>query len=91
MSDAALIDALRALILEAAPDRRRAEPVLELHPDDALNEAIPFDSLIVLGFVVAAEDRFGVRVDRATLARVTAGVPTLRGLAQVIEALRAPA
>lgn len=83
-----LIDELRALILRAAPDPARAEPVRTLDADAPLNGAIPFDSLIILGFVVAVEDRFGVRVDRATLARVTAGTPTLRSLAQVVEALR---
>lgn len=83
------VDALRQLILQASPDRARAEPVLTVDPDAPLNAAIPFDSLIILGFVVAVEDRYGVRVDRATLARVTAGTPTLRSLAAVVEALGA--
>ncbi len=82
------IDTLRALILRASPDPGRAEPVRTLDPDVPLNAAIPFDSLIILGFVVAVEDHFGVRVDRATLVRVTGGTPTLRSLAQVVGELR---
>lgn len=86
MSDA-LIDELRGLIVRAAPDQARAQPVLDLGPDVPINTAIPFDSLIILGFVVAVEDRYQVRVDRATLARVAGGTPTLRSLAAAVTAL----
>lgn len=87
MSDP-LVEALRALLVRCAPDPELAAPALSCAPDAPLNEIIPFSSLIILGFVVAVEDQFGVRVDHRTLLRVTEGAPTLRRLADTIRALR---
>ena len=39
--------------------------------DEPLDAIIPFSSLILLGVVVAVEDRYGIRITREQLARVT--------------------
>ena len=44
MSEAALIDTLRGLIVRAAPDEARAAPVLGLDPDAPLNAAMAASS-----------------------------------------------
>jgi acyl carrier protein len=82
------IDDLRALIISAAPDPAQARPVERCGPDDLLDRAIPFSSVIVLGVVVAVEDRYGVRVTRRMLARALEGGATLNRLATMIEGAR---
>jgi acyl carrier protein len=50
-----------------------------------LDAIIPFSSLILLGVVVAVEDRYGMRITREQLARATQTGTTLRHLANMIE------
>jgi acyl carrier protein len=88
MSERVNIDDLRALIISAAPDPAQARPVERCGPDDLLDRAIPFSSVIVLGVVVAVEDRYGVRVTRRMLARALEGGATLNRLATMIEGAR---
>jgi hypothetical protein len=76
---------LRALIVRAAPDPERARPVESCDPDALLDGLIPFSSVIVLGVVVAIEDRYRLRVTRTMLERAMAGGPTLRKLAAAVD------
>ena len=87
--EGALLDELRALIVSSAPDPARAAPVRDLDPDAPLDQAIPFSSLIVLGTVVAVEDRFGVKVTRGALERATGEGATLNALARLVRELQA--
>jgi len=80
---------LRALIITAAPDPALARPVAGCGPDDPLDSVIPFSSVIVLGVVVAVEDRYRMRVTRQMLARALEGGATLNRLAAMIDAARA--
>jgi len=82
------VDDLRALIVAAAPDPALARPVDRCDPDDPLDHVIPFSSVIVLGVVVAIEDRYGVRVTRQILARALEGGATLNRLAAMIDGAR---
>jgi len=72
------------LIVRAAPEPRQAEPVLLCGEDDMLDALIPFSSLILLGVVVAVEDRFNVAITGDVMARACAGGVTLRKLAVMI-------
>lgn len=88
MSQLELIIQLRELIVESAPDSAQAAPVRECGADDLLDGVIPFSSVIVLGTVIAVEDRFDVRITQQDLARAfTADGITLRRLAAMVEAL----
>jgi len=89
MIDRVNIEDLRALIVAAAPDPAMARPVVRCGPDDPLDRVIPFSSVIVLGVVVAVEDRYGVRVTRQMLARALEGGATLNRLAAMIDGARA--
>jgi hypothetical protein len=71
------------LILRAAPDVNAALPVRDCSADEPLDVIIPFSSVILLGVVVAVEDRYQIRITREQLARV-AGT-NLRQLADMIE------
>ena len=77
------------MIIRAAPDVNAALPVRNCSPDEPLDAVIPFSSLILLGVVVAIEDRYGVRVTRDQLARACESGMTLRRLAEMIEELGA--
>ena len=83
-----VIDELRELIVKAAPDEARAAPVRTCPVDEPLDGIIPFSSVIVLGTVIAVEDRYGITVRRADLARALAGGVTLARLAAMIDELR---
>ena len=83
------LDGLRRLIVEAAPDPAAAAPVAGCGEDEPLDTLIPFSSLIVLGVVVAIEDRYRVKVTREALAQVARGGITLRKLARMLDVLRA--
>ncbi len=80
---------LRELIVRAAPDPEQAEPVRGCADDDLLDDAIPFSSVIVLGTIVAIEDRFGIRVSRRHLEHAFDGGITLGKLAGMVEDLTA--
>ncbi len=80
---------LRELIVTSAPDPAQAEPVRTCRADAPLDGIIPFSSVIVLGTVIAVEDRYGITVRRADLQRALAGGVTLAKLAAMIEELRA--
>jgi len=64
-----------------------AIPVRDCSADEPLDAIIPFSSLILLGVVVAIEDRYGVRVTREQLARACESGTSLRTLADMIEAV----
>jgi acyl carrier protein len=83
-----LVRELRELIVASAPDPAQAAPVQTCSADEPLDGIIPFSSVIVLGTVIAVEDRFGITVKRTDLARVLAGGVTLMRLATMIEELR---
>jgi hypothetical protein len=82
-----LVSELRELIVEAAPDPARAAPVRRCRADELLDEVIPFSSVIVLGTIVAVEERFGIRITRPVLARALEGGVTLAKLAAMVEEL----
>jgi acyl carrier protein len=73
------------LIIRAAPDVNAALPVRDCSPDEPLDALIPFSSLILLGVVVAIEDRYGFRVTREQLGRACTSGTSLRTLADMIE------
>ena len=81
----ATVQELRRLIVRAAPDPGRARPVETCPDDQPLDAVIPFSSVIVLGVVVAIEDRWGLRVTKAMLARALEGGATLQKLAALVE------
>ncbi len=82
-----LIAELRELIVRAAPDPEQAEPVRRCAENDLLDEAIPFSSVIVLGTIVAIEDRFQIRISRRQLAQAFDGGVTLGKLAGMVREL----
>lgn len=82
-----LVSELRELIVRAAPDPDQAAPVLRCRVDEPLDSVIPFSSVIVLGTIVALEERFEVRITRAILSRALAGGVTLTKLAAMVEEL----
>jgi hypothetical protein len=83
-----VIAELRELIVASAPDPAKAVAVRACGPDEPLDGIIPFSSVIVLGTVIAVEDRFGITVRRADLARAfDGGAVTLARLATMIESL----
>ncbi|HEX5884638.1 MAG TPA: hypothetical protein VFY67_08825 [Pyrinomonadaceae bacterium] len=53
-----------------------------------MDAIIPFSSVILLGVVVAVEDRYGIRLTREQLARACATGTNLRQLANMIEELQ---
>jgi hypothetical protein len=79
------IEELRRLIVKAAPDPARARPIETCPEDQPLDAVAPFSSVIVLGVVVAIEDRWGVRITKTMLARALEGGVTLRKLATLVE------
>jgi|SRR5215831_5625338 len=87
MSESEIISELRSLIVRAAPDPDDAAPVVSCSADRPLDEVIPFSSLIVLGTVVAVEDRFAIEVTHEALQRATASSVTLRTLAAMVAEL----
>ncbi len=62
-------------------------PVRDCSPDEPLDAIIPFSSLILLGVVVAIEDRYGFRVTREQLGHACQSGTSLRTLADMIENL----
>ena len=75
------------MILRAAPDENAALPVRNCSADEPLDAIIPFSSLILLGVVVAVEDRYGMRITREQLAQACERGTSLRALADMIEAV----
>ena len=61
-------------------------PVRNCSADEPLDAIIPFSSVILLGVVVAVEDRYGIRITREQLARACERGTSLRTLADMIEA-----
>ncbi len=80
------IDDLRKLVVAAAPDSTLALPVETCPEDQPLDSVVPFSSVIVLGVVVAIEDRYHMRVTKEMLAKAVVGGVTLRRLATMIDA-----
>ena len=83
-----MIDELRELIVASAPDPDQAAPVRTCRADEPIDRVIPFSSVIVLGTIVAVEDRYGVIVTKTHLANALQGGVTLERLASMIEALK---
>ncbi len=81
-------DELRELIIASAPDPDQAAPVRTCRTDEPLDGIIPFSSVIVLGTIVAVEDRYGITVTRADLARALQGGVTLERLAAMVTELQ---
>ncbi|HKN84627.1 MAG TPA: hypothetical protein VJW17_14360 [Pyrinomonadaceae bacterium] len=75
------------MIVRAAPDVSAAMPVRDCSADDPLDAIIPFSSVILLGVVVAIEDRYSIRVTRDQLEQACQSGTTLRTLANMIENL----
>jgi len=82
------LDELRRLVVEASPDPAAAAPVAVCGEDELLDALVPFSSVIVLGVIVAVEDRYKVTVTREALGRVARGGFTLRKLARMLDTLR---
>ena len=59
--------------------------------DQLLDAIIPFSSVILLGVVVAVEDRYAIRITRQSLIDACSGGTTLRKLALMIQTLTAEA
>jgi acyl carrier protein len=53
-----------------------------------LDAIIPFSSVILLGVVVAVEDRYAIRVTRDSLTNMSVDGTTLRKVALMIERLQ---
>ena len=87
-TSAEIISELRELIVRAAPDPSQALKVRECGEDEALDSIIPFSSLILLGVVVAVEDRFAIRITYDSLTSACAGGTTLGKLAGMIQTMR---
>jgi acyl carrier protein len=83
-----VLEELRRLIVDAAPDPVLAAPALSCGENVLLDDLIPFSSVIVLGVVVAVEDRYAIRVTKQMLAQALSEGVTLRKLAAMIEAAR---
>lgn len=62
-----------------------ALPVRDCSEDEPLDAIMPFSSLILLGVVVAVEDRYQIRITREQLARASVSGTSLRQLADLIE------
>jgi len=75
--------------VRAAPDPEQAEQVRNCGEDELLDAIIPFSSVILLGVVVAVEDRYAIRITRDSLMNTCSGGTTLRKLALMIESLTA--
>ena len=73
--------------MKAAPDPAQAERVKNCDEDELLDAVMPFSSIILLGVVVAVEDRYSIRVTRDSLERACNGGTTLRKLASMIQSL----
>ena len=73
--------------MRAAPDVNAALPVRDCSEDEPLDAIIPFSSLILLGVVVAVEDRYRIRITREQLARASVSGANLRQLADMIESV----
>ena len=71
--------------MRAAPDPSAALPVRDCSADEPLDAIIPFSSVILLGVVVAVEDRYRVRITREQLAQASVSGTNLRQLAEMIE------
>ncbi len=82
------VDELRELIVASAPDPEQAAPVRTCRADEPLDGLIPFSSVIILGTVIAVEDRYGITVTRAHLTSALDGGVTLAKLAAMVESLR---
>lgn len=84
----ALVQKLRELIVQSAPDPEVAAPILECSIDTPIDSVIPFSSLIVLGTIVAVEHNFDISVSKESWNQALKQEPTLRRMAGMIEELR---
>lgn len=82
-----IVAELRDLICAAAPEPALAAPVHDCGPDEVLDQRLPFSSVIILGVIVAIEDRYGITIQRASLERAVRGGATLHKLATLVAEL----
>jgi acyl carrier protein len=78
------ITELRELILKAAPDQSVAQPVLNCEVDEPLDKVIPFSSVIVLGVIIALEDKYRIKISQDSLKHVSEGGISLSKIAAMI-------
>jgi len=83
----AIVEQLRHLIVSAAPDPAEAAAVHRCPPDAPLDAVMPFSSVMVLGVIVAVEDRYDVVVTREAAEAAFAGGATLEKLAVMVQRL----
>ncbi|EEF61892.1 hypothetical protein [Pedosphaera parvula] len=89
MNTSDLTNELRELILRSAPDPNQAAAVESCGADEPLDTLIPFSSVIVLGLIIAVEDRYEVKVTRKAFVDALAGGATLNKLATMVRELKA--
>ncbi|UCE04632.1 MAG: hypothetical protein JSW07_13520 [bacterium] len=83
-----IIKEIRKLIIRSAPNPRQAEPIKHCRDNEILDKIIPFSSLIVLGMIIAIEDRFRIKVTREAFQKACSKGATLSGLADMITELQ---
>ena len=83
-----IVHELRDLIIRSAPDPFQTQAVITCGEHEELDTIVPFSSIIMLGVIVAIEDRFGIRVTRQSLEATLKGSPTLAKLASMVVSLQ---
>ncbi|HUQ72332.1 MAG TPA: hypothetical protein VM165_22590 [Planctomycetaceae bacterium] len=81
-----LVTELRDLILRAAPQPELAQGVMTCDESEPLDRLMPFSSVIILGVLVAIEDRYQIAATKTDVRHVLTGGVTLQRLAEMIEA-----
>lgn len=80
-----LITELRELILRAAPQPELAQGVLTCGDSEPLDRLMPFSSVIILGVIVAIEDRYRITATKVDIRQILSEGVTLQRLAELIE------
>jgi acyl carrier protein len=83
-----IVSDLRELILRSAPDETKVKLILTCGEDERLDALMPFSSVVVLGVIVAVEDRYGVSVTRDAFEGALKGGVTLRKIAEMVHSLK---
>ena len=83
-----LVDELRRLIVDVAPEAEGVDAVLSCPPEQPLDELMRFSSLAVLGVVVAIEDRYAIHVKRNDIEPALKTGASLASLAGMVHRLR---
>lgn len=88
MTTSEIVDELRELIIMSSPDPELAVPVRECGIGEPLDSIVPFSSVIILGVIIAVEDRFEITITREDLVNSCSGGPTLSNIASMIVKLK---